>query len=115
MPVPPTPNVTIVEKNARSIRLPTVVGNGIAAKSLLDTGAAGIFMNKRFALENGIETRKLRFPMKVYNVDVTINATGGAKENARQTITVGGKTTTHTFLITDLGTEDIILGLPWFK
>lgn len=102
-------------KNARSIRLPTIVGKGIAATSLLDTGAAGIFMNKRFALKHGIETRLLRFPMTIYNVDRTVNTVGGAKENALQTITVGGKTTTHRFLITDLGAEDIILGLPWFK
>ena len=43
---------------------------------LLDSGATGVFMDKKFAECNGIAMRKLDKPIHMYNVDRTLNQGG---------------------------------------
>ena len=43
---------------------------------LLDSGATGVFMDKKFTECNGIAMRKLDKPIRVYNVDRTKNQGG---------------------------------------
>ena len=50
---------------------------GITVKALLDSGATGIFMDKRAAAKHGFTLQKLERPIKVRNVDGTNNS-GGA-------------------------------------
>ena len=41
--------------------------------ALLDSGATGVFMDRKFTERNGIAMRKLDKPIRVYNVDGTMN------------------------------------------
>jgi len=50
---------------------------GVTVKALLDSGATGMFMDKRMAERHGFKMRKLKRPLKVKNVDKTENS----KEN----------------------------------
>ena len=50
---------------------------GVAVKALLDSGATGIFMDKRTAAKHGFRLQKLERPIMVRNVDGTNNS-GGA-------------------------------------
>jgi len=50
---------------------------GIAVKTLLDSGATGLFMDMTFAKEKGFKMEKLKKPLLVRNVDGTANV-GGA-------------------------------------
>ena len=50
---------------------------GVAVKVLLDSGAMGMFMDKRTAAKHGFMLQKLERPIKVRNVDGTNNS-GGA-------------------------------------
>jgi len=50
---------------------------GITVKALLDSGATGIFMDKRMAARHGFKLQKLERPIVVRNVDGTNNS-GGA-------------------------------------
>ena len=44
--------------------------------ALLDSGATGVFMNRKFTACNGIAMRKLDKPIPMYNVDRTLNQGG---------------------------------------
>jgi len=48
----------------------------VDVKALLDSGATGMFIDKKFAEENRIAMRPLNKPIRVYNVDGTLNQGG---------------------------------------
>jgi len=47
---------------------------GITVKVLLDSGATGMFMNKRIAARHGFKLQKLERPIMVRNVNGTNNS-----------------------------------------
>ena len=49
---------------------------GVTVKALLDSGAMGMFMDKKFAEEHGFELSKLEKPLTVTNVDGSNNSGG---------------------------------------
>jgi len=49
---------------------------GVAVKALLDSGAMGMFMDKRTAAKHGFILQKLERPIIVRNVDGTNNSKG---------------------------------------
>ena len=49
---------------------------GIMVKALLDSGATGMFMDKRMAAKHGFRLQKLERPIVVRNVDGTNNSAG---------------------------------------
>src|SRR4051794_6971439 len=55
-------------------------GIRLAIKALLDSGATGLFLDKRFVQENHLNTRKLPRAIPVYNVDGTLNQGGSIQE-----------------------------------
>ena len=57
----------------------------------------------------------LRNPIVLYNIDGSINKAGSLTDFVQLTLTIRSHTDTHDFLVTDLGPENLILGLPWLK
>ena len=49
---------------------------GVTVSALLDSGATGLFMDKKFMERNGFRIEKLERPVKVMNVDGTHNSGG---------------------------------------
>jgi len=49
---------------------------GITVKTLLDSGATGMFMNREMAKRHGFKITKLKRPLKVKNVDRIENSGG---------------------------------------
>ena len=49
---------------------------GVTVKALLDSGATGIFMDKRMAARHGFKLQKLEKPIVVRNIDGTNNSGG---------------------------------------
>jgi len=49
---------------------------GVTVKALLDSGAMGMFMNRKFVEKHGFRMEKLDRPSKVTNVDGTDNVGG---------------------------------------
>jgi hypothetical protein len=45
----------------------------IEATTLLDTGAGGKCINQKFVQNQKIKTKELKYPIKVFNVDGTLN------------------------------------------
>jgi hypothetical protein len=86
-----------------------------SARALLDCGATGLFMGKNFATRERINTKKLSVPIVVRNVDGSPNEAGPITEVADLILRFKGHYERTIFAITEIGNEDIILGLPWLK
>ena len=87
----------------------------VETKALIDTGAGEVFMDHRFAKEHKFPLRPLDTPIRVYNADGTRNEAGDIKRCAVLEIEAGHHRHIVRFLITSLGKEPIILGLPWLQ
>ena len=58
-------------------------------------------------------TQHLTQERKIWNIDGTANKAGMISEFIDLHVQTKGRTEQMRFLITDLGTEDLILGYPW--
>jgi hypothetical protein len=58
--------------------------------ALLDSGATGLYVDKRWVLKHGIQTTPLRYPQRVYNADGTPNAQGEITHQVQLRIAVQG-------------------------
>src|SRR6202023_286163 len=84
-------------------------------KVLIDSGAGGTFIDKKFALQNRLALTPLNRKINAYNADGTKNSAGSIEHCVWLKVQIG-KTKVHTrFLVTGLGEDRIILGLPWLK
>jgi hypothetical protein len=83
---------------------------------MLDSGATAVFINERFVSQHNILRCPLFRFIALYNIDGSINKAGALTHFAHLTMNIDSKYTKKLdFLITDLGPEDIILGLPWLR
>jgi hypothetical protein len=87
----------------------------IKTQPLVDSGAGGIFMDQNYARKHGFNLTKLEYPITARNVDGTENKQGTIRYYMDLDIRVNGKTNMERFLITGLGNQKIILGLPWLQ
>jgi hypothetical protein len=86
----------------------------VKATTLLDTGAGGKF-NQNFVQNQKIETKELKYPIEVSNVDGTPNKRKTIMKYTRLDLMINRQMRTHNLLVTGLGKRKIILGYPWFK
>ena len=80
---------------------------------MIDSGATSLFIHEDFCKQHRILTVPLKNPITVYNIDGTLNHAGSITHFARLGLTIEDNTQWLDFLITDIGEEDVILGLPW--
>ena len=83
--------------------------------AIVDSGASTLFIHRRFVHENKIRTRKLREPIRVYNIDGTENKAGAITEVAVVNMQVGDHTTKEIFTVTDIGLEDVMIGIDCLR
>jgi hypothetical protein len=81
--------------------------------ALVDSGAQGRFVDESI-IGNG-KKRKLKKPIIVRNVDGTRNAAGRITHELRVQYAIGNQEFDEWFLITSLGDQKMILGMPWLK
>jgi hypothetical protein len=87
----------------------------IETTTLLDTGAGGKFIDQNVVRNQKIETKELKYPIKVFNVDGTPNKWGTITKYTQLDLTINRQMRTHNLLVTGLGKQKIILGYLWFK
>lgn len=87
----------------------------VETSCLVDSGAAGIFVDHTYIKRHHVPTLPLKQLIKVNNVDGTPNKIGYISHYAPLDIRIHGRTFRHNFLITSLGKEDMILGYTWLK
>jgi gag-polyprotein putative aspartyl protease len=113
-------SVLLATMNKQSMHLPIQVAGSdrrkvIETEALLDSGAGGTFMNQDFAERNKLELLPIEQPILVKNVDGMPNNKGMISQFARTRLQINGEEFQEEFLITGLGKESIILGLPWLR
>jgi hypothetical protein len=107
-----------INTNDSHFRIPLRIKNknsNIDTAAMIDSGATARFMNKDFAKKHWIQTRPLKKPIEVFNIDGTPNQAGRIERFARLDVTIDGFKGSTDFLVTDLGEENLILGLPWLR
>ncbi|ESK84291.1 hypothetical protein Moror_3752 [Moniliophthora roreri MCA 2997] len=72
-------------------------------------------MSPEKAEKLGLKRTRLPHHIKVFNVDGTANKTAWITQLVTANYTIGTKQMTDTFLISGLGREEVILGLPWLR
>jgi hypothetical protein len=70
-------------------------------------------MDQNYAQKHGFNLTKLEYPITAQNMDGTENKQGIIQYYTDQDLQVNGKKNMERFLITGLGNQKIILGLPW--
>ena len=83
--------------------------------AMIDSGASTLFINKRFVNENKVRTRRLKQPIPVYNIDGTLNRSGSIEEVAVLNMKLGDHEERTIFTVTDIGPEDVIIGIDWLR
>jgi hypothetical protein len=112
--------VAQIKKNTMTVDI-LILGESLGQKkiveatTLLDTGAGGKFINQNFVWNQKIETKELKYPIEVFNVDGAPNKRGAITKYTQLDLTINGQTQTHNLLVTGRGKQKIILGYPWFK
>ena len=94
---------------------------GPMAEALVDTGATHNFITRRLAKEQDCLIQKLYPPRIVRNVDGTPNKGGAITEYVDLEVSreigewswASNNTSQQRFFITNLGTDEMILGYPW--
>jgi hypothetical protein len=82
---------------------------------LLDSGATHNFIDIRTIICLGIGTRRLKQPRTVTNIDGTTNRARQINQYTNLQFNYNGKTKDLPVFVTNLGRDQIILGLPWFQ
>ena len=86
---------------------------GVMVKALLDSGATGMFMDKKMAVKHGFRLQKLERPVVVRNVDGTNNSGGAITHQVEVNVYYKSHVERMRIDVCDLGKTDMILGMPW--
>jgi hypothetical protein len=81
--------------------------------AMVDCGATALFISERFIKTNSICTHPLVRNIPLYNIDRSKNKVDNISHFACLQLRVGEVEDWREFLVTDLGLEDVVLGLPW--
>jgi len=84
---------------------------GVTVKALLDSGAIGMFMDKRMAARYGFKLQKLERPIMVRNVDGINNSRGAITYQVEVNVYYKGHVERMRIDVCDLRKTEIILGI----
>jgi hypothetical protein len=82
-------------------------------RALVDSGATDNFMHPNFATKMGLGMKELPMPRKIFNIDKTTNKSGKITHYLDLDVYTKGIHKEMRFLITNIGSKDILLGYPW--
>jgi hypothetical protein len=85
------------------------------ARAMIDSGAEGIFLNRKYVKKNRLECVHLQRPIPVFNIDGTLNKDGSIEETVSVQVEGSGHVENLRCFVTELGDDDMILGLPWLE
>jgi len=88
---------------------------GVMVKALLDSGATGMFMDKKMAAKHGFRLQKLERPVAVRNVDGTNNSGGAIIHQVEVNVYYKSHIERMRMDVCDLGKTDMILGMLWLQ
>ena len=83
--------------------------------AMVDSGATALFIGEAFAKRHKMFLEPLVKPIKLLNIDGTLNKAGSIHYKMRLILCTRTKEKKFEFLVTDCGPETIVLGLPWLR
>ena len=86
---------------------------GVSVKALLDSGATGMFADKKFVEKNGFKLEKLDRLVRIRNVDGTGNSGGLVTYEIEVNVYYQGHIERIKLDVCNLGRMEVILGMPW--
>jgi len=88
---------------------------GIMVKALLDSGATGMFIDKRMAAKHGFKLQRLGRPVAVRNINGTNNSGGAITHQVEVNMYYKSYIERMRMDVYNLGKTDVILGIPWLQ
>ena len=82
---------------------------------MIDSGATALFISHRFVQKHRVYKHQLGRDIPLYNIDGSKNKAGSLTHFVRLRLLMGDREQWLEFLVTDLGPEDVVLGLPWLR
>jgi len=82
-------------------------------KALVDSGASTLFLSENFVKKHGVVTHPLGKEIPVRNIDGSNNASGPIKCFAELTLRMKDHEEKAAFMVTDIGTDDVVIGIDW--
>ena len=82
---------------------------------MIDSGATALFISRRFIHKHNVFLHTLPREIPLYNIDGSKNTAGSITHFVRLRLSMGDYVEWLEFLVTDLGPEDVVLGLPWLR
>jgi hypothetical protein len=82
---------------------------------MIDSGATGLFADQEFLRSSNLPSFPLKHPILLYNIDGSPNTAGSITHYTRLRLTLGSHSEWTDFLVTRLGNDHLILGLPWLR
>ena len=110
--------ISAIDKNASHLRIPVLLSGSyrsVRVPAMVDSGATALFINERFVKQHNMLKEPLQQPILIRNIDGSPNTAGSLTHFVRLKLSVGPHSEETEFLVTNLGPEDVILGLPWLK
>jgi len=85
---------------------------GVMVKVLLDSGATGMFMDKRMIAKHGFRLQKLKRLIAVRNMNRTNNSERAIMHQVKCNVYYKGHVERMRMNVCDLGKTKVILGMP---
>jgi len=89
------------------------IHKGVTVKALLDSGATGMFIDRKFVERYRFKLDKLEKPLVVTNVDSSNNSGGRITYKIECNVYYRGHQERMKFDVCNLGRTEVILGMPW--
>src|SRR6266702_4603983 len=109
--------ISVYSSKYRSLRIPVLFKSTHTTAErevLIDSGATDNFINSQLLKRLRISYLPVPNPIKIWNVDGTLNQDGNITHYTDLQVKTGKETYILRFLITNLGRDEVILGYPWF-
>ena len=87
----------------------------IKVAAMVDSGATSLFINQKYAKHHQMLQTPLEHPIMLYNIDGSLNEARSITHKVKLDLKVGQDKEKFDFLVTSLGPEKVILGLPWLR
>ena len=87
----------------------------VKVAAMVDSGATALFVDKKYADSQRMWQVPLEHPIRLHNIDGTLNEAGSITHKVGLSLKVGQDEERFDFYVTSLGPEKVILGLPWLR
>src|SRR5258708_6823114 len=87
----------------------------VTTSTLLDSRAAGMFINQDFMWRHWLETTPLPQPVLLHNIDGSANEHGSIMEEVHTLLCFGQHSERAQFAVTNLGQQSVIIRPPWLS